>query len=190
MKTWYIDEGIMTLRAIQPVAKKFGYHVTIGGGVVNKGMSNKDLDLWFLPLNGLNYREDNGGDPTTLLEVLEKMWGKSHKIDYPGDEPVPDRLLPDPLNNNAPLADNQQMMAGRWLGMQDVIVRGPDGGLRVERRVERQLVVPAVVEFRANVGNAPIQPVVPDNKEPRKRLYKYAVTFLRNGDERIDCFIL
>jgi hypothetical protein len=47
---WTLDNGLALVRAIQPKIRQFNYHVAIGGGVVNRGFSTKDLDLYFLPM--------------------------------------------------------------------------------------------------------------------------------------------
>ena len=68
---WTLEEGLKIVRALQKGTRKFNYHLCIGGGVVNKGESYKDLDLFFLPL-------DNGTKPKAeeLKSWLEDMWGK------------------------------------------------------------------------------------------------------------------
>ena len=176
MKTWYIDEGIMTVRAVQDIAKKFGYHATIGGGVINKGSSKKDLDLWFLPLNGLNYRDDNKGDSSGLLEALAKVWGTPHKIDYPEDS------APDPNANPFIVDELAEWRANLPEPQWEVIMeQDPNGRNRFIRRpirIQRQAGFPD--DCRET------RPA----KEPHKQLYAHAVTFLRNDKERIDCFIL
>ncbi len=35
---------------MQFAIKPLGYHIALGGGVLNNGVSTKDLDLYFLPL--------------------------------------------------------------------------------------------------------------------------------------------
>jgi hypothetical protein len=67
---WTLDEGLKFVRDIQPVARRFNYHISLGGSVLNYGQSNKDLDVYFLPL-------DNGcaGEPTALKNWLESKFG-------------------------------------------------------------------------------------------------------------------
>ena len=72
---WTLDEGLEIVRDLQDMTREYDYHLTIGGGVVNKGSSLKDLDLYFLPLcNG------NTPDPKGLLRELERQWGASEPI--------------------------------------------------------------------------------------------------------------
>lgn len=76
---WTLDEGLRLVRAIQSGCRRFGYHLALGGGVLNKGQSDKDVDLYFLPLNNDKYKEDKQG----LLVWLESLWGQSQVLgDY------------------------------------------------------------------------------------------------------------
>lgn len=72
---WILSEGLTLVRDLQAQVRPFGYHVAIGGGVVNNTRSFKDLDLYFLPLcNGkLTY-------PRHLLAHLTKLWGEAYEI--------------------------------------------------------------------------------------------------------------
>lgn len=82
---WTLEEGLAVIRRIQQDTRKFGYHVAIGGGVVNTGLSNKDLDLYFLPL-------DNAAtSPSSrkLQSYLEEQFGELVPINagyYGGSE--------------------------------------------------------------------------------------------------------
>lgn len=49
---WTLDEALDFIRDLQPCMTALNYHVCLGGGVLNKGESEKDLDLFILPLNG------------------------------------------------------------------------------------------------------------------------------------------
>lgn len=66
---WTLEESLDVVRSLQPVVKPLGYHVVIGGGVVNKGYSEKDLDLYFLPL------DDNTRDGKAVVKHLNSIWG-------------------------------------------------------------------------------------------------------------------
>lgn len=63
---WTLEDGLTLLRALQDDSRDYGYHLCIGGGVVNAGHSRKDLDLYFIPL-------DNGG---TNVEGLRSWLGR------------------------------------------------------------------------------------------------------------------
>jgi hypothetical protein len=71
---WTLDEGLDLSRALQPVTRKYGYHLTLGGGVLNKGESNKDLDLFFLPMDSTK-PDAPKTDPAGLIEWLDGLWG-------------------------------------------------------------------------------------------------------------------
>lgn len=68
---WTLEQGLELLRSLQSKARDFNYHICLGGGILNKGESKKDLDLFFLPM-------DNGTDPDDqgLLTWLKSMWGE------------------------------------------------------------------------------------------------------------------
>lgn len=90
MSTWKLDEGLALARALQPESRKFGYHLTLGGSVLNLGVSEKDLDLYFLPLdNGKKLENGKATDIDKLVEWLSGLWGKPENLykDYLGDEP-------------------------------------------------------------------------------------------------------
>jgi hypothetical protein len=71
---WDLDNGLRIVRALQPVTRKYGYHLALGGGVLNKGESKKDLDLYFLPMGSDKPRPDE------LLECLTAVWGVSEPL--------------------------------------------------------------------------------------------------------------
>lgn len=88
MVVWTIEVALGLIRALQPECRAYGYHLALGGGVLNKGESEKDLDLYFLPMNPFNADEtDASSDPEGLIAYLEKLWGPSTPItgDY-GDK--------------------------------------------------------------------------------------------------------
>lgn len=68
---WTLLKALTLIRGTQETAKGYGYHICLGGGVLNKGVSNKDLDLYFIPLI------NDGMDPKGLVQSLEIGWGPS-----------------------------------------------------------------------------------------------------------------
>ncbi len=86
MSLWTLDGALPLIRSLQPKTRDFGYHLCLGGGVLNKGESNKDLDLVFCPL-------DNGkpSDPTGLLSYLEILWGRAYSFYEPNPNGAPDQ---------------------------------------------------------------------------------------------------
>jgi hypothetical protein len=74
---WTLEQGLKIARALQNASRDFGYHLTLGGGVLNNGKSDKDLDLYFLPFGG-----NRKSDPEGLVKLLEKLWGPYDDIMY------------------------------------------------------------------------------------------------------------
>jgi hypothetical protein len=49
---WTLDEALKLIRALQPETVKHGYHLTLGGGLLTSDLSDRNLELYFLPLMG------------------------------------------------------------------------------------------------------------------------------------------
>jgi hypothetical protein len=80
---WTLDEGRAEIARVQQGSREYGYHVALGGGVLNAGQSTKDLDLYFLPLDN----DHNQPNPDHLHLWLVSLWGMSQPINdanYPG----------------------------------------------------------------------------------------------------------
>jgi hypothetical protein len=75
---WTIEGGLKIVRALQPATRQFGYHLALGGGVLNKGESKKDLDLYFLPMGGFGDTQEH--KPDEMLRFLERLFGASTPI--------------------------------------------------------------------------------------------------------------
>lgn len=69
MPLWTLDQALEVIRALQPLARELEYHITLGGGVLNAGTSEKDADLFFLKLNGFD------PEPGKLMELLVGVFG-------------------------------------------------------------------------------------------------------------------
>lgn len=69
---WTLAEARGLISTLQPHLKPLGFHVALGGGVLNRGWSKKDLDLYFLPLDN-----SEPSDPPGLLKFLREQWGPS-----------------------------------------------------------------------------------------------------------------
>ena len=67
---WDLLIALDLIRRCQPQVKPLGFHICLAGGVLNKGWSEKDLDLVFLPLT-------NAGKPdlAPLLVWFQQTWG-------------------------------------------------------------------------------------------------------------------
>lgn len=74
---WNLEDGLKLVRSLQPETRKYGYHLTLGGGVLNKGESTKDVDLFFLPLCNPAIAVGNAKD---LVTWLIKLWGQYESL--------------------------------------------------------------------------------------------------------------
>lgn len=84
---WTLKEALDLIRALQVDVGVFGYHLCLGGGVLNRGHSNKDLDLYFLPLD----RADLPPQSDKLMTWLEVLWGEGVDLSQRVFEDVLDR---------------------------------------------------------------------------------------------------
>lgn len=82
MTLWTLKDGLETIRAIQPLLREFQYHVALGGGVLNNGESNKDLDLYFLPLDSDTLKPEQ---TEKLIQFLNILWTFNMKLGYGSD---------------------------------------------------------------------------------------------------------
>lgn len=64
------------------MTRQFGYHLALGGGVLNTGESKKDLDLYFLPMGGFDNKKQH--NPDKMLKALEAIWGPGESIQKSG----------------------------------------------------------------------------------------------------------
>ncbi len=63
---WTIEAALLLIRRLQPALRAYGYHLALGGGVLNRGSSGHDLDLYLLPTYGEQERSLN-----SALEVFQ-----------------------------------------------------------------------------------------------------------------------
>lgn len=161
---WTIEEGLTLIRGLQPQAKTFGYHIALGGGVLNKGVSEKDLDLYFLPMdNSKDYpiRQDQ------LVTFLNEVWGYGVPLgDYGRDDALTRALynaVPPPAAYN----------------MNEVVQANAD---YVDEFIENAL-------FNGAMSYDVETSLKPKPKEPVSS-YKKKLKFTRSGGDRIDVFIL
>jgi hypothetical protein len=74
VKPWTMDEALTLIRMLQPESRRFNFHLLLGGGVLNKGQSEKDLDLYFMPMAKKDEPE-SVPNPNGLKAFLENLWG-------------------------------------------------------------------------------------------------------------------
>lgn len=206
MEVWNIEDGLRLVRALQPECRRFGYHLALGGGVLNNGRSYKDIDLYFLPLD--NPKES----PTSLNGLrnwLDEMWGEGVSIAgkaYGKNESMVPLSEPDPVNQRAgALGWGRNIIVGRvqqappvlnrvdWENA-NVVVRGGDYGERPAAVPAEQLPPDVLVQggpeppenvlvnldFLEAPAPPPSKPVGP---------YVAKMKFMR-GDARIDVFVI
>lgn len=64
---WTLDQAHVIIAELWPLMWDLHYHILLGGGVIREGKSDKDLDLFFIPLNGYESHAHT---------VLEKLWSQ------------------------------------------------------------------------------------------------------------------
>jgi len=82
---WTLESALLTIRELQFKALQCGYHLALGGGVLNKGESFNDLDVVVLTMDKTSQRKDK------FLESAEQYLGPRTLLVAPS---VPD------TNNN------------------------------------------------------------------------------------------
>lgn len=180
---WTLEDGLTLVRALQPKTRDFGYHLTLGGSVLNIGRSSKDLDLFFLPMD--NSKSTNA---LGLLKWLGTLWGKGQSIgNYGlGQENVmndaewvrslqPRRGLDVNPLENAPVYDPmiEWHIVGDHPGPERPAYRRPQAPQLDMERVRGLLNPPRPQVYRAN-----------------SKTYTYKYKFIRAGKDRIDVFII
>lgn len=55
---WVLENALIVVRDIQAAARPYGYHVALGGGVLNTGKSHNDLDLYCMPMKQFSPNTD------------------------------------------------------------------------------------------------------------------------------------
>ena len=84
---WTLDTALPVVRALQFKALQFGYHIALGGGVLNKGQSDRDLDIVVMPLDSrVDPRRDR------FLAVCGEYLGKPTEVGV-ASVPEDDRLF-------------------------------------------------------------------------------------------------
>lgn len=71
---WNLEQGRALIQQLQPLTREFGYHLTLGGGVLNTGASTKDLDLFFLPMEGQEFKRQ------WMMNKLHELWGAGENL--------------------------------------------------------------------------------------------------------------
>ena len=189
-KSWNLEDGLKLVRALQPETRRFGYHLALGGGVLNRGESKKDIDLYFLPLENSKLAK---ADPGALIDWLVKLWGDFTPIgqDY-GREDEPPEAREGTLGaveratnswwhsssqQERLIVDNTGFPTFSTETLQDVFnnstpIQGVQAGVGLT----------ALTELTWQTTAIPLK--------PRTGAYKYKLQFNRRGVDRIDVFIV
>jgi hypothetical protein len=161
---WELENGLKLIRALRDECRGYGYHLCLGGSVLNYGESDKDIDLYFLPFNNPNYQEDSEG----LVLWLEKLWGRPSNI---GDYSKPKINFKNWLDELTPAQ------------VRFVRVENPDGTFDVVQE-----------PIGINEDNPYPAPPKKPKKEQKvwegPTVYKRKLKFVRPDGNRIDVFIL
>ena len=87
---WTHETAIALLAVLQPAVRPFGYHIAMGGRVLNRGFSRKDLDLYFLPLESDTEVLPNlAPDLLIYLQGVLGSYVPIHSADYGGGHASP-----------------------------------------------------------------------------------------------------
>ena len=82
---WSLESALpLVVRNLQPDTRQFNYHLALGGGVLNTGRSDKDVDLYLLPLD-----VDETPDTEGLVRYLDALWGPGESLlnpEYPATQ--------------------------------------------------------------------------------------------------------
>ena len=84
----YLRDALHLVSLLQPFAWANRYHVTLGGGMLNHGYSDKDIDLYLLPFEQHNNNIEKLklalkmvlGEVVTDYKVTEKDYPPSNSI--------------------------------------------------------------------------------------------------------------
>ena len=77
---WTITDALNLIRDLQLNLRKVGYHLALGGGVLNRGGSAHDLDLYLLPI----YNKGTRDFAAALNVFTEWGWPLRKRLDEPG----------------------------------------------------------------------------------------------------------
>ena len=72
---WNLDDALTIIRKIRPTLQAVGWELALGGGVLNRGWSDKDLDLVAFPTTSEEYAR------SYLHEALVAAgWKRTHTV--------------------------------------------------------------------------------------------------------------
>jgi len=86
---WTIQEGIIFCRQVQPIAMAYGWHVALGGSVLIRNSSEKDLDVFLYEHTPKKDEEIDIAYPDVVVSRLSSLIGLrplDDKAKSPSDE--------------------------------------------------------------------------------------------------------
>ena len=69
---WYLADAQLIVRSLQALVWPMGWHIALGGGVLNHGYSDKDLDLYVLPIYNSPHEQDELAVLTKLVNAIQE----------------------------------------------------------------------------------------------------------------------
>lgn len=76
---WTLEQALIVVRFLQPLIRTAHYHLALGGGIINAGQSNKDIDLYFLPLE--NLPDNKEAEPQAKMKgLLDAIYGEGQPL--------------------------------------------------------------------------------------------------------------
>lgn len=104
---WNLEDALVLIRELQPKLREIDYHIMLGGSILNTGTSDKDLDLFFAPLNGYEPNREN------IFNFLAERFGPLRSL----------RDVPDYGPDSFPHWSEMQM--GHYQGKRiDIFIKG------------------------------------------------------------------
>lgn len=89
LMSWTFKEAQELISALQPIARKFNFHVCLGGDVLNRGRS-KTLDVYFLDMDN-GYQKDSNA----MFKWLVDHFGEGQGPEF---APLNPNILPSRYN--------------------------------------------------------------------------------------------
>lgn len=68
---WTLEEAVTISRRIEDILIPLGYHCSLGGSVLHKGTSSKDVDIFVYPHDSQNLRNEDD----LMFEIFSKLRG-------------------------------------------------------------------------------------------------------------------
>lgn len=112
---WYLPDAQLLVRELQAKLWPVGWHVALGGGVLNHGYSDKDVDLYVLPI----YRE---GQPPNVDDATRAVF---EVLDAPTTGLLPSSLMGKPIHECYASATEHIYRSGPGRRRVDVFVMEP-----------------------------------------------------------------